>query len=139
MRRVGELGRTRPRSQQECRIGLLMHQASVTRRLESPIDLLRGLCGARLSARFRTQHGVVADEGTLIRHSYDACVGLYPVPMMHGLTVGEMALLVNARLPEHTLTPLCELAVVPLDFFFSSRRRHTRSDRDWSSDVCSSD
>src|SRR2546428_5548099 len=24
-------------------------------------------------------------------------------------------------------------------FFFSSRRRHTRSDRDWSSDVCSSD
>src|SRR5207247_6381382 len=25
------------------------------------------------------------------------------------------------------------------DFFFSSRRRHTRSTRDWSSDVCSSD
>src|SRR2546428_5497682 len=28
---------------------------------------------------------------------------------------------------------------VSLFFFFSSRRRHTRSDRDWSSDVCSSD
>src|SRR6201988_3756342 len=26
-----------------------------------------------------------------------------------------------------------------VDCFFSSRRRHTRSDRDWSSDVCSSD
>src|SRR6478752_8965435 len=26
-----------------------------------------------------------------------------------------------------------------LDFFFSSRRRHTRCSRDWSSDVCSSD
>src|SRR2546421_1353493 len=26
-----------------------------------------------------------------------------------------------------------------VSFFFSSRRRHTRSDRDWSSDVCSSD
>src|SRR5690606_40349923 len=26
-----------------------------------------------------------------------------------------------------------------LDFFFSSRRRHTRFSRDWSSDVCSSD
>src|SRR5699024_12041225 len=26
-----------------------------------------------------------------------------------------------------------------LSFFFSSRRRHTRSKRDWSSDVCSSD
>src|SRR6266536_3621957 len=29
--------------------------------------------------------------------------------------------------------------MVPLCFFFSSRRRHTRSTRDWSSDVCSSD
>src|SRR6266567_8036909 len=27
----------------------------------------------------------------------------------------------------------------PLAFFFSSRRRHTRFDCDWSSDVCSSD
>src|SRR5699024_12175394 len=31
-----------------------------------------------------------------------------------------------------------ELSVLYL-FFFSSRRRHTRSKRDWSSDVCSSD
>src|SRR5207247_7233581 len=28
---------------------------------------------------------------------------------------------------------------IVLTFFFSSRRRHTRSTRDWSSDVCSSD
>src|SRR5699024_12682200 len=28
---------------------------------------------------------------------------------------------------------------IALFFFFSSRRRHTRSKRDWSSDVCSSD
>src|SRR5438105_10961639 len=28
---------------------------------------------------------------------------------------------------------------VDIFFFFSSRRRHTRSTRDWSSDVCSSD
>src|SRR5256886_6056059 len=27
----------------------------------------------------------------------------------------------------------------PMRFFFSSRRRHTRFDCDWSSDVCSSD
>src|SRR6266536_1404872 len=27
----------------------------------------------------------------------------------------------------------------PISFFFSSRRRHTRSTRDWSSDVCSSE
>src|SRR5438105_11331952 len=30
-------------------------------------------------------------------------------------------------------------AVLCSFFFFSSRRRHTRSTRDWSSDVCSSD
>src|SRR2546422_11365732 len=30
-------------------------------------------------------------------------------------------------------------AVLALFFFFSSRRRHTRCSRDWSSDVCSSD
>src|SRR5438067_188970 len=33
-----------------------------------------------------------------------------------------------------------ELTVLSIEeFFFSSRRRHTRSKRDWSSDVCSSD
>src|SRR5690349_22966253 len=32
-----------------------------------------------------------------------------------------------------------EYLVRYLYFFFSSRRRHTRSLRDWSSDVCSSD
>src|SRR6266496_3997569 len=34
---------------------------------------------------------------------------------------------------------LLDLLVNYLYFFFSSRRRHTRSLRDWSSDVCSSD
>src|SRR5690606_39708491 len=29
--------------------------------------------------------------------------------------------------------------LLPFLFFFSSRRRHTRFSRDWSSDVCSSD
>src|SRR5256884_7125895 len=31
------------------------------------------------------------------------------------------------------------LRVCAFSFFFSSRRRHTRCSRDWSSDVCSSD
>src|SRR5438067_12575494 len=34
---------------------------------------------------------------------------------------------------------VCIYYVVIYFFFFSSRRRHTRSKRDWSSDVCSSD
>src|SRR6266498_4265935 len=33
----------------------------------------------------------------------------------------------------------CRGASSRLPFFFSSRRRHTRCGRDWSSDVCSSD
>src|SRR2546421_6553162 len=38
-----------------------------------------------------------------------------------------------------TLLPFSVACVPCRFFFFSSRRRHTRSDRDWSSDVCSSD
>src|SRR5699024_11992693 len=41
---------------------------------------------------------------------------------------------------------MCEMCLILFDvplaellFFFASRRRHTRSKRDWSSDVCSSD
>src|SRR5207302_6267596 len=34
---------------------------------------------------------------------------------------------------------VCVGRLVYLSFFFSSRRRHTRFSRDWSSDVCSSD
>src|SRR5207249_6184983 len=43
-----------------------------------------------------------------------------------------------------TKIPIMRTAVIiardrVISFFFSSRRRHTRSKRDWSSDVCSSD
>src|SRR5204862_1610238 len=37
------------------------------------------------------------------------------------------------------LAVLARLYCSCVSFFFSSRRRHTRSLRDWSSDVCSSD
>src|SRR2546421_3088293 len=40
---------------------------------------------------------------------------------------------------EFSLGQLRSLRTVASAFFFSSRRRHTISDRDWSSDVCSSD
>src|SRR5256884_5573843 len=36
-------------------------------------------------------------------------------------------------------TAMCHADSVCAVFFFSSRRRHTRCSRDWSSDVCSSD
>src|SRR5438128_8695246 len=39
----------------------------------------------------------------------------------------------------HPVFPFCICVCVVVCFFFSSRRRHTRCYRDWSSDVCSSD
>jgi uncharacterized protein YbbC (DUF1343 family) len=42
--------------------------------------------------------GGVLLEGNLIRPGYTSFVGLYPVPMRHALTLGELAALVNARL-----------------------------------------
>src|SRR3989442_9944889 len=50
-----------------------------------------------------------------------------------------------ARLMIHTSTAisifvcLSMVQLMAVFFFFSSRRRHTRCGRDWSSDVCSSD
>src|SRR3989449_2918801 len=38
-----------------------------------------------------------------------------------------------------TLVNLQSCSTLMVVFFFSSRRRHTRCSRDWSSDVCSSD
>src|SRR2546429_4821294 len=38
-----------------------------------------------------------------------------------------------------TIGVLSYVSVMCVFFFFSSRRRHTRCSRDWSSDVCSSD
>src|SRR2546429_4597848 len=43
----------------------------------------------------------------------------------------------DLRVVEAILPSVC--ASDDLFFFFSSRRRHTRCSRDWSSDVCSSD
>src|SRR2546429_670357 len=47
--------------------------------------------------------------------------------------------LVNGLMIDRTMVrPVSDFVYVFI-FFFSSRRRHTRCSRDWSSDVCSSD
>jgi uncharacterized protein YbbC (DUF1343 family) len=179
------LARSLPRWLRGRRVGLLMHPASVTARLESARDVVARRCGNRLRALYGPQHGfagekqdnmiesghgkdpvlgipihslysetrspttamlqdidvllvdlqdvgtrvytfewttalaleacaaagkeiVVLDrpnpiggqllEGNLIRPGYTSFVGLYPVPMRHALTLGELAALVNARL-----------------------------------------
>jgi uncharacterized protein YbbC (DUF1343 family) len=196
------LARRRPRWLKDRRVGLLMHQASVTRALVSARDVLQKLCGSRLTALFGPQHGIageqqdnmiesghgtearlgipvfslysetrsptaemldhidtlvvdlqdvgtrvytfewttalaleacaaagksvvvldrpnplggVAVEGNLIRPGHESFVGLHPVPMRHGLTLGEMALLVNARLAARPGMPRCDLTVVPME------------------------
>ncbi len=199
---VEVLARRRPRWLRDRRVGLLVHQASVTSRLVSSRDVLHRLCGARLTALFGPQHGIAGEkqdnmiesphaldgrlgipvfslysetrsptpemlahldtlvvdlqdvgtrvytfewttalaleacaaagksvvvldrpnplggrlvEGNVIRAGYESFVGLYPVPMRHGLTLGEMARFVNDRLPERTGRPRCDLTVVPMD------------------------
>jgi uncharacterized protein YbbC (DUF1343 family) len=57
--------------------------------------------------------GGMVVEGNVIRPGYESFVGLYPVPMRHGLTLGEIALLVNDRL--RTGSPRCDLTVIPMD------------------------
>jgi uncharacterized protein YbbC (DUF1343 family) len=48
-------------------------------------------------------------EGNLLDPAYASFVGLYPIPMRHGMTVGELALLFNA---EFDLG--CDLTVIPM-------------------------
>lgn len=206
------LAASRPRWLKSRRVGLLMHQASVTHALVSARDVLARLCGGRLVALFGPQHGIAGEkqdnmiesphavdarlgipifslysetrsptpemleqidtlvvdlqdvgtrvytfewttalalqacaeaeipvvvldrpnplgglalEGNLIRPGYESFVGLHPVPMRHGLTLGEMALLVNARLKGRAGQPRCDLTVVPMQGW---RRRMWFSD-----------
>src|SRR5256885_8346293 len=55
---------------------------------------------------------------------------------MVGLTSVSLVHVANMKADQSVLIPDCLGGCV---FFFSSRRRHTRLQGDWSSDVCSSD
>src|SRR5256886_9815878 len=51
----------------------------------------------------------------------------------------EMKTAISCTILRHTKILIAVVALIMSLFFFSSRRRHTRFDCDWSSDVCSSD
>jgi uncharacterized protein YbbC (DUF1343 family) len=53
-------------------------------------------------------------EGNLIRAGFESFVGLHSVPMRHGLTLGELARLVNARLGRRRLGAACDVKVVAM-------------------------
>lgn len=38
-----------------------------------------------------------AVEGATLRHGYESFVGLFPIPMRHGMTIGELAMLFNSE------------------------------------------
>ncbi len=195
------IARMRPAWLRRRRIGLLMHQASVTRRLVSAREVFHRLCGSGLKALFGPQHGIAGEkqdnmiesahgtdaeigcpvfslysetrsptpemlshidtlvvdlqdvgtrvytfewttalaieacaeadipvvvldrpnpigglllEGNLVREGYESFVGLHPVPMRHGLTLGEMARLTNARIARRPGGRACDLTVIPM-------------------------
>lgn len=51
-----------------------------------------------------------AIEGDLLRPGTESFVGMYPIPMRHGMTVGELALMFNREFGIG-----CDLTVVPMD------------------------
>src|SRR5699024_11277857 len=82
------------------------------------------------------------DARVALHHAAPRCSDLRSVPpptiapaysQPHALPCAVFPIHALAR----ALPPL--FPTLRLFFFFSSRRRHTRSKRDWSSDVCSSD
>jgi uncharacterized protein YbbC (DUF1343 family) len=54
--------------------------------------------------------GGVGVEGSLLEHGCESFVGMYPIPMRHGMTVGELAKLFNK---EYGIG--CDLTVVPME------------------------
>ena len=70
---------------------------------------------------------------------------LVAIDISHRLTIDltTTSVLTNAGIRFlfffHAEAGIRDVAVTGVQFFFSSRRRHTRCSRDWSSDVCSSD
>jgi uncharacterized protein YbbC (DUF1343 family) len=54
----------------------------------------------------------LAMEGPILEYpKYSSFIGLYPIPLRHGMTAGELAQLFNAKF----LTKKCNLTVVPME------------------------
>ncbi|OQY08451.1 MAG: hypothetical protein B6I22_00705 [Desulfobacteraceae bacterium 4572_123] len=53
--------------------------------------------------------GGLVTEGNLLSHQYSSFVGRFPIPMRHGMTIGEIALLFN----DHYRIG-CDLEVIPM-------------------------
>ncbi|MDE3067830.1 MAG: DUF1343 domain-containing protein [Verrucomicrobiota bacterium] len=56
-------------------------------------------------------NGVMMEGPMLEYPQYSSFIGLYPIPLRHGMTLGELALLFNARFLQHK----ANLTVVPME------------------------
>src|SRR2546421_608401 len=101
---------------------------------------------SELRLYFRTAHGLRMPSTGDVTLALVACRRLTPTMACTRAALNVLNHVESTAL-QCSLAFLCRservafpLSLAPvLVFFFSSRRRHTRSDRDWSSDVCSSD
>src|SRR5699024_11934205 len=83
---------------------------------------------------------VLMDWQPLVKHDHrhEMGMGQYPAPGVHCGSDNRTMVMGCCAIPGIHLDRK-PLGHDPYRFFLSSRRRHTSSKRDWSSDVCSSD
>src|SRR5207249_3461603 len=100
------------------------------------VDDTGGGVGVNLRQRAEKQAADIGEHGCAARG--DAVLGQEFIERSEERRVGKECRSRRAR-DEYKRKLTLRSADVVMMFFFSSRRRHTRSKRDWSSDVCSSD
>ncbi len=54
-------------------------------------------------------------DGPVLKNSYKSFVGILPIPILHGCTVGELALMINGEGWMNTFVKTCSLTVIPLE------------------------
>src|SRR5438105_2945313 len=79
----------------------------------------------------------ILDGNDAVMLSEETAAGRYPAEAV--MMMDRIARSAEAALDESKFENIPIEGGASDAFFFSSRRRHTRSTRDWSSDVCSSD
>src|SRR5487761_2246883 len=94
------------------RIGIITNQSGVTSELISVVDAVHRKTSLHITALFAPEHGLRGGhlaEGPVLEPAYESFIGLYPIAMRHGMTIGELAQLYN----EHFGVG-CILHVVPM-------------------------
>src|SRR5436309_10295229 len=119
------------------------------KRQNSPLFVVLGLVACLTPLSTRTQAAAAGDYRPLAREIFrelieikttDSGVGSTPAAeavaqrlRAAGFPEADIQVIGPSARKKNVVARLCG------SFFFSSRRRHTRFSRDWSSDVCSSD